>query len=109
VSDTVALNELAAFNLTFNRPAAGTADLSFTRVGGTNFVGTFTLLNSDGIAILPNAALTSSYASNLTITILQQAGFLAAVPEPGSVLAVSVVLGGLGIRVLRRRRQTKTT
>jgi len=33
----------------------------------------------------------------------------AAVPEPGSVLAVSVVLGGLGIRALRRRRQTETT
>jgi len=33
----------------------------------------------------------------------------AAVPEPGSVLAVSVILGGLGIRALRRRRQTETT
>ncbi|GDX93967.1 hypothetical protein LBMAG46_39770 [Planctomycetia bacterium] len=35
------------------------------------------------------------------------AGGGAAVPEPGSVLAFSAVLGGLGIRALRRRRQAQ--
>jgi len=31
----------------------------------------------------------------------------AAVPEPGSVVAISAVLGGLGIRALRRRRKAQ--
>ena len=35
------------------------------------------------------------------------AGGGAAVPEPGSVLAFSAVLGGLGIRALRRRRKAQ--
>ena len=35
------------------------------------------------------------------------AGGGAAVPEPGSVLAISAVLGGLGLRALRRRRQAQ--
>lgn len=115
VSGTVAVNEIAAFDLTFNRPAAGTADLLFTRSGPTNFSGVFVELDGAELPILPNAGLTPSYPTNLTINIPQQAGGGggggggAAVPEPGSVLAVSVVLGGLGIRALRRRRQTETT
>jgi hypothetical protein len=115
VSGTVAVNEIAAFDLTFNRPAAGTADLLFTRTGLNNdFSGLFQQNDGTGQAVLPNPALTPSYPTDLTINIPQQAGGGgggggAAVPEPGSVLAVSVVLGGLGIRALRRRRQTETT
>lgn len=105
---TNAVNEIAAFDLTFNRPAAGTSDLVFSRTGPTDFSGTFSQDDGTGNSILPNPGLTSAYSDALSITIPQQlAGGAggAAVPEPGSVLAISAVLGGLGLRALRRRRQ----
>jgi hypothetical protein len=105
---TNAVNEIAAFDLTFNRPAAGTSDLVFSRTGPTDYSGTFVQTDGTGVSILPNPGLTSSYPGALSITIPQQlagGGGGAAVPEPGSVLAISAVLGGLGLRALRRRRQ----
>lgn len=45
-------------------------------------------------------------ANSLPFTITGS-GAGAAVPEPGSVFAISAVLGGLGIRALRRRRQAQ--
>ncbi len=103
-----AANELAAFDLTFNRPLAGTSDLVFTRTGPTDFSGLFQLRDTTGAVILstPANALDPVYGSTLSITIPQQAGG-AAVPEPGSVVAISAVLGGLGIRALRRRRKAQ--
>ena len=105
---TSAVNEIAAFDLTFNRPAAGTSDLVFSRTGPTDYSGTFSQDDGTGNSILPNPGLTSSYPGVLSITIPQQlagGGGGAAVPEPGSVLAISAVLGGLGLRALRRRRR----
>ncbi|MFN9283901.1 MAG: hypothetical protein ACK5YX_09415 [Planctomyces sp.] len=103
-----AVNEIAAFDLTFNRPAAGTSDLVFSRTGPADYSGTFIETDGAELPILPNLGLTSSYPGALSITIPQQlagGGGGAAVPEPGSVLAISAVLGGLGLRALRRRRQ----
>ncbi|MFN5730481.1 MAG: hypothetical protein ACK48R_01430 [Planctomyces sp.] len=102
-----AVNEIAAFDLTFNRPAAGTPDLVFSRTGPTHFSGTFSHIDGDGLPVLPTG-VDSVYSGLLSITIPQQlagGGGGAAVPEPGSVLAISAVLGGLGLRALRRRRQ----
>lgn len=104
---TSAVNEIAAFDLTFNRPAAGTSDLVFSRTGPTHFSGTFSHIDGDGLPVLPTG-VDSVYSGLLSITIPQQlagGGGGAAVPEPGSVLAISAVLGGLGLRALRRRRQ----
>ncbi|MFN5433831.1 MAG: hypothetical protein ACK5ES_04655 [Planctomyces sp.] len=104
-----AVNEIAAFDLTFNRPAAGTSDLVFSRTGPTDYSGTFIETDGADLPLLPNVGLTPSYPGVLSITIPQQlaggGGGGAAVPEPGSVLAISAVLGGLGLRALRRRRQ----
>jgi hypothetical protein len=112
VTGTVAVNEIGAFDLTFNRPLSGTADLTFTRNGPSDFSGVFTELDGADLPILPNAGLTPSYPAALSLSIPQQAGGGgggggAAVPEPGSVVAISAVLGGLGIRALRRRRKAQ--
>ena len=81
-----------------------------TGAGGSSFIGT------NGAVPTTQSNIT---ANSLTFTITGSggggsgggggggAGGGAAVPEPGSVLAISAVLGGLGIRALRRRRQAQ--
>lgn len=103
------VNEIAAFDLTFNRPAAGSADLVFSRSGPTDFSGSFVETDGAELPILPNVGLNPSYPTGLSITIPQQVagGGFSSVPEPGSVVAISVILGGLGFRTLRRRRQNQ--
>ena len=91
-----------SLNATDQLVATVVYDITQSSTAATYNVTLPVLQSNDGTAI--NTVSAGGLPLVLNINAYSGGGG-ASVPEPGSVLAISAVLGGLGIRALRRRRQ----